>query len=257
MCDEWGLSIRQACRVMMFDTLSYHYRSRRPRTGRAGEADQRDLRDINACMGCCGRKLVDRQEDLSRLSRDGLQLRDKTPKRPIKVKLRDDRQVATQATEIWALDFVHDQLVIVRKSRVPRWSTPTSRFSPLIDPRLGYRGEDVLHVLKKGCFQAGYPATIRVDQGSEFVAESRLVRTKPGAWRSTSAGNVKRPIMRSSGVQQPLPGKMPECPLVQEARRYSAKDRGLVRAYCAASACLGSALTTETLPEVISSWIHL
>src|SRR5690348_1808873 len=26
--------------------------------------------------------------------------------------------------------------------------------------------------------------------------------------------------------------------------------------YCAASACLGSALTTETLPEVISSWIH-
>jgi putative transposase len=103
------------------------------------------------------------QEDLSRLSRDGLQLRDKTPKRPIKAKLRDDRQVATQATEIWALDFVHDQLVIVRKSRVPRWSTPTSRFSPVIDPRLGYRGEDVLHVLKKGCFQAGYPATIRVD----------------------------------------------------------------------------------------------
>ena len=32
----------------------------------------------------------------------GLQLRNKTPKRRVKAKLRDDRQPATQANETWA-----------------------------------------------------------------------------------------------------------------------------------------------------------
>ena len=30
MRGEWNVSIRRACRVLLFDTSSYHYKSRRP-----------------------------------------------------------------------------------------------------------------------------------------------------------------------------------------------------------------------------------
>jgi transposase InsO family protein len=38
------------------------------------------------------------------------------------------------------------------------------------DPRFSYRGEDVVATLERVCGQIGYPKTIRVDQGSEFVS---------------------------------------------------------------------------------------
>jgi putative transposase len=45
-----------------------------------------------------------------------------------------------------------------------------SRFSPAIDPRFSYRAEDVVATLERVCNAVGYPKTIRVDQGSEFVS---------------------------------------------------------------------------------------
>ena len=45
-----------------------------------------------------------------------------------------------------------------------------SRFSPVIDPRFSYRAEDVVATLERVCAATGYPNTIRVDQGSEFVS---------------------------------------------------------------------------------------
>ena len=41
---------------------------------------------------------------------------------------------------------------------------------PAIDPRFAYRGEDVVQTLERICSETGYPASIRVDQGSEFVS---------------------------------------------------------------------------------------
>jgi putative transposase len=68
----------------------------------------------------------------------GLQLRNKTPKRRVKAKLREDRRPATRSNETWAMDFVHDQLATGGKLRVGR--------------------------------EIGFPAAIRVDKGSEFVS---------------------------------------------------------------------------------------
>ena len=42
----------------------------------------------------------------------GLQLRNKTPKRRGKAKLREDRSPAAMPNETWAMDFVHDQLAV-------------------------------------------------------------------------------------------------------------------------------------------------
>ena len=45
-----------------------------------------------------------------------------------------------------------------------------SRFSPAVDPRFSYRGEDVVLTLERICKTVGYPKTIRVDQRSEFIS---------------------------------------------------------------------------------------
>jgi putative transposase len=62
----------------------------------------------------------------------GLQLRNKTPKRRVKTKLRDDRQPATRANQTWAMDFVHDQIATGRKLRVLTIVDTFSRFSPAV-----------------------------------------------------------------------------------------------------------------------------
>lgn len=100
----------------------------------------------------------------------GLQLRNKVPKRRVKVKLRDDRKDAVQINETWAMGFVHDQLATGTKIRMLTLVDTFSRFSPVVDPRLSYRGEDVVQTLECVCKNVGYPKTIRVDQGSEFIS---------------------------------------------------------------------------------------
>ncbi len=45
-----------------------------------------------------------------------------------------------------------------------------SRFSPALEPRFTFRGLDVVEVLERVGREVGLPATIRVDQGTEFVS---------------------------------------------------------------------------------------
>jgi putative transposase len=177
MRGEWSVSIRRACRVLLVDTSTYHYKSRRP-----GQAVlEKRIKEICQTRVRYGYRRVDvllrregwriNQKKTRRIYRElGLQLRNKTPKRRVKAKLRDDRKVATQPNETWAMDFVHDQLATGRKIRVLTVVDTFTRYSPAIDPRFSYRGEDVVQILEKVCTALGYPATIRVDQGSEFVS---------------------------------------------------------------------------------------
>ena len=100
----------------------------------------------------------------------GLQLRIKTPKRRVKAKLRDDHKPATRPNDVRAMDFGHDQSATGRSIRILTVVDTFSRFSPVIDPRAGYRAENVVETLERVCADLGYPRTIRVDQGSEFVS---------------------------------------------------------------------------------------
>nr|WP_245211612.1 IS3 family transposase [Neoroseomonas oryzicola] len=102
---------------MEVDTSTYHYRSRRPdQAGLEGR-----IREICATRVRYGYRRVHvllRREGwcvnhkrTCRIYRElGLQLRNKTPKRRVKAKLREDRRPASQANETWAMDFIHDQL---------------------------------------------------------------------------------------------------------------------------------------------------
>jgi putative transposase len=72
--------------------------------------------------------------------------------------------------DIWAMNFVHDQLATGRKLRILTVVDTHTRYCPAADPRFAYRGEDVVQTLERVCRQIGYPRTIRVDNGSEFVS---------------------------------------------------------------------------------------
>lgn len=65
---------------------------------------------------------------------------------------------------------MHDQLATGRKIRILTVVGTFTRFSPIIDPRFSYQGPDVVTKLDEICAKVGYPKTIRVDNGSEFVS---------------------------------------------------------------------------------------
>jgi putative transposase len=99
-----------------------------------------------------------------------LQLRNKSPKRRVTAKLRADRCTATAPNEIWAMEFVHDQLFDGRKVRVLTIVDIFTRLSPAIDVQQNYRGADVVATLERVPRELGYPKTIRLDNGPEFVS---------------------------------------------------------------------------------------
>ena len=100
----------------------------------------------------------------------GMQLRNKTPKRRVKAKLREDRKDAVTAYDVWAMDFVHDQLATGRKIRILTVVDTFSRYVPVLDARFSYKGEDVVATLDRACRWVGYPKTNKVDNGSEFIS---------------------------------------------------------------------------------------
>ena len=100
----------------------------------------------------------------------GLQLRNKTPKRRVRAELRDDSAPATSPHDVWAMDFVHDQLSTGPKVRIFTVIDTNSRYAHAVDARLSYRAENVVATLERVCKKTGYPRSIRVDHGSEFVS---------------------------------------------------------------------------------------
>ena len=174
---DWQVSIRRACAVLRFDRSSYQYKSRR----RDPAVLKKRIKEICETRVRYGYRRVHyvlcregwkiNMKKVRRLYCEmGLQLRNKTPKRRVKAKLREDRTDAIRPNDVWAMDFVHDQLATGRKLRVLTVVDTSSRMSPVIDPRFRYRGEDVVETLEKVCGEIGYPKTIRVDNGSEFIS---------------------------------------------------------------------------------------
>ena len=148
--------------------LCLQFEARRP--GRSQAPDQGHLRDASYVLLQRDSRAINVKRVYRLYKELGLQLRNKTPKRRVKAKLREDRTDACQINETWAMDFVHDQLATGRKIRVLTIVDTFSRFSPAVNPRFSYRGEDVVLTLKRVCKTTGYPKTIRVDQGSEFIS---------------------------------------------------------------------------------------
>lgn len=95
------LTIRRACRVLELDTSTYHYKSRR-REQAGIEARIREICETRVRYGYRRVHVLLRREgweiNMKRTHRIynelGLQLRNKTPKRRVNAKLREDRRAA-------------------------------------------------------------------------------------------------------------------------------------------------------------------
>jgi len=115
---------------------------------------RRESRDVNA-------------KRIYRLHNEmGLQLRHKPPKRRAKAKLREGRGAASCSNEVWAMDFVHVQLVTGPKLRILTVIDTFSRFSPAVVPRFSFRAPDVVKVLERVCGEVGYPASTKAASSS-------------------------------------------------------------------------------------------
>jgi putative transposase len=116
----------------------------------------------------------------------------------VKAKLRDGRKEAIAVNEAWAMDFVHDQLVTGRKLRVLTVVDTFSRFSPVVDPRFSYKGENVVRTLDQACKIFGYPKSIRTDNGPEFVSRDLDLWAYQTTLFLTSLAPASQPIMHLS-----------------------------------------------------------
>jgi putative transposase len=107
---DWKVSIRRACSAIKAVRATYHYKSRRPdrlplRTRIKEIAETRvryGYRRIHVLLRREGWpvnvKLVNRL-----YCEMSLQLRNKSPKRKVKAKLREGREAATAKNEVWAM----------------------------------------------------------------------------------------------------------------------------------------------------------
>ncbi|MEQ8747393.1 IS3 family transposase [Pyruvatibacter sp.] len=174
---DWQATIRRACSALQFDRSTYHYRSRRTDPA-VLKKRIKEICETHVRYGYRRVYYILRRDGWTvnmkkvyRLYREqGLQFRNKTPKRRVKAKLREDRAPAIRPNDVWAMDFVHDQLATGRKLRILTVVDTFSRLSPVLNPRFSYRGEDVVATLETACRKIGYPKVIRVDNGSEFIS---------------------------------------------------------------------------------------
>src|SRR5215831_3625089 len=111
------VSIRRACRTVPACRATYHYRSRRseqaPLRKRIREIAETRMRygyrRITVLLRREGWHVnVKRVHRLYRL--EGLQMRLKLPRRRVMAKLRDDRSNASGPNQVWAMDWMYDEL---------------------------------------------------------------------------------------------------------------------------------------------------
>ncbi len=178
MRGTWQVSIRRACDVLQFRRSTYHYKSRRP----SQAALRKRIREIAETRVRYGYRrihvLLERegwQVNHKRVYRlyveEGLQIRNKRPKRKVAAKLREDRKAPTAPNQVWAMDFLSDQLFDGSKIRILAIVDAFSRLSPAIDVRQRYRGSDVVDTLERVTAIYRAPKTIRVDNGPEFISK--------------------------------------------------------------------------------------
>jgi putative transposase len=171
------MSERRACKATSFCRMTVRYQAKRMDDGALRER-MKSIASERRRFGYRRLHVLLRREGwivnpkrIYRLYKElGLQLRNKTPKRRVRAKLREDRRPATRTHEIWAMDFVHDQLATGRKLRILTIVDTFSQFSPGLDVRFSFRGADVVEVLERVGAEHGFPASIRIDQGTEFVS---------------------------------------------------------------------------------------
>jgi len=105
-----------------------------------------------------------------------------------------------------------------------------SRYSPVLDAKFSYRGEDVVATLERVRSRIGYPKTIRVDQGSEFISRDMdLWAYRYGVTLDFSRPGKSTDNAFAEAFNVCLRAEVPERPLVPPPCGCGAKVGGLAK----------------------------
>lgn len=174
----YQVSIRRACCVLKANRGNYHYKSRKPEQAIL-KAEIKEIASTRVRYGYRRIHTLLRRDgwevNHKRVYRlyceEGLQLRNKTPKRKVSAKLREDRSDPLAINDIWAMDFVSDQLFNGQRLRCLTIIDVFGKLCPAIGVGFHYRATDVIETLDQAVNQYGFPKTIRVDNGPEFISK--------------------------------------------------------------------------------------
>lgn len=176
---RYGASQRQACAVMRISRSVYSYASK----ARDSTALKMRIREITSIRVHYGYRRVhvllrregwkDNHKRVYRLYREmGLSLRHKRPRRNKSARLRQPKRGSTRMNEVWSMDFVADALFDGRRLRTLTVIDLFTRECLAIEVGQSLKGEDVVSVLDRITAARGWPGTIKVDNGSEFISKA-------------------------------------------------------------------------------------
>jgi putative transposase len=100
---------------------------------------------------------------------EGLSIRPKLPRRKRAWRYRQGRPDVGAANEVWAMDFMSDQLFDGRPFRLLTVVDCHTREALSIAPRVSFRAFQVIEVLDELVQVRGQPRSLRVDNGPEFA----------------------------------------------------------------------------------------
>ena len=103
---------------------------------------------------------------------EGLSLRHKRPRRNKAAQRRQPKHRVSRINEIWSMDFVSDALFDGRRLRALTIVDTFTREALAIEVGQSLKGEDVVRVLERITANRGWPETIKVDNGSEFISKA-------------------------------------------------------------------------------------
>lgn len=174
----YQVSIRRACTVLKANRGNYHYQSVKSEQA-VLKAEIKEIASTRIRYGYRRIHTLLRREgwqiNHKRVYRlyceEGLQLRNKTPKRKVSAKLREDRSAPKAINDIWAMDFMADQLFNGQRLRILTIVDAFGKLCPAIGVGYRYRATDVVDTLDQAVKEYGCPKTIRVDNGPEFISK--------------------------------------------------------------------------------------
>jgi putative transposase len=171
----YGISERRACFAMGFQRSVQRYSSR---SDPQVELRMR-LRDLAAARVRYGyRRLhvllrregwpVNHKRTYRLYAEEGLSIRTKLPRRKRAWRYRQARPGAAAPNEVWAMDFMSDQLFDARPIRILTVVDIHTREGLSTHPRANFRAAQVVEVLDHLVRNRGRPKSLRVDNGPEF-----------------------------------------------------------------------------------------
>ncbi len=172
----YGVSERRACSATGFGRSSQRYRRRSdPQV-----ALRMRLKELAAARVRCGHRrlhILLRREGWGvnhkrtyRLYREeGLSIRPKVPRRKRAWRYRRGRPAVGGPNEVWAMDFMADQLFDGRPFRILTVMDCHTREALSIAPRVNFRAFQVVEAVDELVRVRGRPKSLRVDNGPEFA----------------------------------------------------------------------------------------